>query len=618
MTLRRIDVALCLVFVVVGTFYIWTAASTFPLLLHGARANPYNQLADAFLHFRLSLGRAPSGLLRLSEPYNPAQNALLQTDAYGSIHDYALYHGQLFLTWGPVPAVLLAPLRLLGFEPSESLLVALLAVAGFGFALAVLRVILTHIDRPALWMCVLAALTLGLASTVPFLLRRPMVYEEEISSGFCFAMAGTWLAISTLARRTASLARLVAISLCFGLATGSRVDLAITAIVMLPVYFSLRSSRPRGQVLAALLVPIGACLVLLMAYNTARFGSPLEIGGKYQLAGFDPQIARYGDFGYMPPDIWFYLVSPPRLTILFPFLSLAPPPVSYPLALPAHYEPSPEATGGLLPMAPILLFLVALPWLLHRRRTLAGPLTVPLLLLTGAALTILGFVSYEFFSTTERYEVDFTIPLLLVALTIWLVLSTQVGLRGRRFVRMAGALLAVWSCVTGLAVSFVGYDDLLATNHPGLWGELESIGSPLSRVAARLVGHPVLASVITPHLMQTNVNYATIGAGATSFWLNSEEQARITVVSPHQGQAALVADVGTDPELPAGGSYGLEIRGPGNARYRQRFSGDGVFRVSVPLAAGLDHLVLKPFAPRASRTPYPLLLVEHLTLSSAS
>ena len=139
MTLRRIDVALCLVFVVVGTFYIWIAASTFPLLLHGARANPYNQLAYAFLHFRLSLGRAPSGLLRLSEPYNPAQNALLQTDAYGSIHDYALYHGQLFLTWGPVPAVLLAPLRLLGFEPSESLLVALLAVAGFGFALAVLR-----------------------------------------------------------------------------------------------------------------------------------------------------------------------------------------------------------------------------------------------------------------------------------------------------------------------------------------------------------------------------------------------------------------------------------------------------------------------------------------------
>ena len=54
----------------------------------------------------------------------------------------------------------------------------------------------------------------------------------------------------------------------------------------------------------------------------------------------------------------------------------------------------------------------------------------------------LGFVSYEFFSTTERYEVDFTIPLLLVALTIWLVLSTQVGLRGRRFVRMAGALQA--------------------------------------------------------------------------------------------------------------------------------------------------------------------------------
>jgi hypothetical protein len=624
LALPRVNVALLFVFVLMALFYIWTAGSTFPLAVHGATTNPYNELANAFLHFRLSVAPAPSAFLNLPEPYNPAQNAALQFPPSGSIHDYALHNGQLFLTWGPAPGLLLVPFNLLGFEPSESLVTAFFAVTGFGFALATLRVVLRQIGEPALWMSVLAALTLGLASAVPFLLRRPAVYEEEISSGFCFAMAAVWLAISTLSRRRASLGRLTVMSLCFGLALSSRIDLALMAVLIVPVYVALRSTHGSRWLLLALLAPVGTCLLLFMAYNYARYGSPFEIGGKYQLAGFDPQFAHYGELGYLAPDTWFYLLSPPRPTVLFPFLSLAPPPLSYPLALPAHYEPAPEPTGGLLPMAPILLFLAALPWLWRRRPALIGSLAVPLILWVGAALAILGFVSYEFFSTTERYEVDFSTPLLIGALASWLALARHSGGRKRGLIGTAGALLAIWSCMTGVAVSFLGYYDLLAVNHPQTWAKLESAGSPISTTIARIVGHPVLANVVTPNLVQANINYTTLGTGTPSFSLTAGEQAAITIVSPAASNTALVAEMGPGAALASGASYGVSISGPSKTSYHRVLPAlGGAVSLPVRLSSGINHLVLRPYAPTltsapSAAVPQPLLLVRHLSLQGKS
>src|ERR1700722_19217487 len=112
----RVGVALGVVLLLSGAFYVWTAASTLPLSLHGGHADAYNQLANAFLHLHLSVGRAPAGLLALAEPYNPAKNIIYQRLTgvlHLGIHDFALYHGRLYLAWGPAPVVvLLVPLHL--------------------------------------------------------------------------------------------------------------------------------------------------------------------------------------------------------------------------------------------------------------------------------------------------------------------------------------------------------------------------------------------------------------------------------------------------------------------------------------------------------------------------
>ena len=230
-------------------------------------------------------------------------------------------------------------------------------------------------------MGVLAAAVLVCATTIPFLLRRPAVWEEAIVAGFCFAMAGVYLAVQAIARRRASIGRLALMSLCFGLAAGSRPPLIAIGVLIVPVYLALRNTDPRRPLLAALVVPVAACVLLLLAYNFARFGSPLEVGQSYQLseetqlagahAGIPHQQFLSGPVGrdlqfdklsYLPPNLWYYGISPPRPTILFPFLALAPPPLTYPLGYPAGYAP-PEVTGGVLVMTPILLFAFALPWL---------------------------------------------------------------------------------------------------------------------------------------------------------------------------------------------------------------------------------------------------------------
>jgi len=619
-----------MVFLTAAMFYLWTADTTYPLALHGGlhliegETDRYNQLANSFLHFRLSVGPAPRGLLSQTDPYDPSQNGALLS----GINDDLLYGGRLYLLWGPAPVVvLLVPMHLLGFIPTPSLTDSIFAITGLGFALATLRVLLKQVADAALWMCVLAGVTLALASIVPFIERSTAVNQEAILGGFCFTMAGVWLAISALASRRASLWRLVLMSLCFGLAAGSRPTLGLTALVLVPVYMSLRSTRPHRGLLLALSAPVGMCFLLLLAYNQARFGNPLEFGEQYQLAGYNPKLAHFGDRSYVPPGAWFYLVSPPRPTILFPFLQLGPPPMSYPAALPTKYLP-PERTAGLLPMAPIVIFLVALPRIWRRRPGLLGPLALPLLILAGAGMGALVFLSYQIPATTQRYEVDFATLFLLGALAAWIALSTEARGARRWLLRIGGGLLAAWSCLTGLATSFSGPANLLATEHPGTWNTLQKISSPLSTAIAAATGGPVLADVSAANVLESSpVTYDRLTAEKTGFWLHTSEQANLTIVSPDTRTVALTSSM-----FPAvlfsraiqdgPGATAIRLRGPGAEShiYSVPLHG-GVTRIPVRLRPGLNHLVLNPIT-NTSQTnaavpvSQQLLVIKELSLAN--
>ncbi len=615
---HRITIAFGVLLIVGAAFYLWTGATTSPLSLHESPADYYTELASAFLHLHLSVGAAPAGLAHLADPYDPAQNGAYQ----GVYHDLALYHGRLYLTWGPAPVVVLfVPLHLIGLAPTPSLAVALFGIVGLGFALAALRVLVDEIKGVPPWMAILAGVTLVCSTTIPFLLRRPAVYEEAIAGGFCFAMAGVFIAVRALTGRRSPLLVLAAMSACFGLAAGSRPTLVATGLLIIPVYRALRTARPRRQLLIAVAGPFVACGVLLLAYNAARFGNPLEVGQSYALASVDPQHITYGGPAFLAPNLWFYLIAPPRPTILFPFLLLTPPPLTYPLAFPAGYS-TPELTGGLFAMTPLLLFGFAVPWLRRRHPDRLGRLGDGLLALAGAGLFALLFVSYELFASTERYEADFAALFLLVALAAWFSLST--GARGRRrtAVRALGAVLAVWGCFTGLAISFTGYYNLLAGEHPGTWRTLEDLTSPVSTAIAMVARRPILAEVDAPGAAQVSpLRLTTIGAGVQSFSLPPGVPANLTVVSPDQREAAVVATMEIGGALRSGGTLSVRVTDASARPHFYQIVANGLVRIPIALNRGLNRLVITPIASAtnpvdpAAPASEQLLIVPSLTIA---
>jgi hypothetical protein len=610
-----VDLALLTVFLLISMLFIWRAADGVPLALHGGSASQYNALADALLHGRLWIAHFPASLLG-PEPLNPA----LRPPATSTYGDDALYHGFVFLTWGPAPVlVLLVPLHLLGYEPSGSVIIAPFVIGGLGFALAALRVALRQIAEVPLWMGVIAALTLSLASVTPELLRQAEVYQEAIAGGYCFAMAGIWLAVSAVAERRTSLIRLGLMSLCFGLATGSRPTLGLIALLLGPVFLALKETRSRRSLLIALATPIGACFLLLLVYNYARYGDPLEVGANYVLGG--PAHVYDGALGYVPIGMWSYLLTPPRISGVFPFISAVAPQLSYPLGVPAHYVPYSEKTSGLLPMTPIAGFLVALPLIWPKRRSMFGSLGPLLLAMASAGVSIVVFLSYELYGTAERYEADYMTLLVFVAVLTWIGLSVHSHGRCRRLIQAGGGLLAIWSCATGIAIGAHGLQ-----THSGTWRALSNLGSPLSSAIAMLAGHAILAEVYAPVIESETPESYGLGSDVSALSLAASETADLTIVSPGSRNVTLVLDVGAGPALAPDARLEALVRRPGLTDHVYRVPTGGEVRIVVHVATGLNRLSLSPLAvaqngsgpvPPSGSQSEPLMLVSDPHLASA-
>jgi hypothetical protein len=306
--------------------------------------------------------------------------------------------------------------------------------------------------------------------------------------------------------------------------------------------------------------------------------------------------------------------------ILFPFLVLTPEPSTYPLSYPRVW--SQEVTGGLLAMTPLLLFAFALPWLRRRRPQTVEPLGTAMLIAAGAAILVILFLSYEFFGSTERYEVDFAALLLFAALTAWFALSTYLPGWKRKAVRVLGALLALWGCLTGVAISFTGYENLLLREHPGTFKALQDATSPLSTAASILAGRPVLAAVEAPFVARISpIHLTSVGAGVESLWLPAGADARLAIVSPNRRRAAIVATMEPGAELRAGASLSLRVSDASRRPHEYQIGGAGVIRLPVELNRGLNRVRLTPVA-TATNPPNPavpaseqLLIVPSLTIA---
>jgi hypothetical protein len=574
------DVALVGVLVLVLAFYMWTAASTFAFSFPSSSQDIYNELTTAFLHGHTYLPiTVPAGLLHLADPYNPALNAAYN----GTYHDLVLYHGHFYSQWGPTPVLtLFAPFRITGRVMSESFAVALYAWVGLVCSVLLLRALLRHLVPSApQWVLLVSTVGLALTNTLPFLLRRPLQYEVAIACGFCFEMAGLWLMVTAVLSPALRRWRMIAGSLCLGLAMGGRPTLALGGAVAVAAVlwelkrrngtYRVRPNRETVKLLTYALGPFVLCGLLLAWYNHVRFGGFTNFGERYELAGIDQTKVQFYSLAYVPPGLFTYLLLPARIALTFPhaFLQTA---ANDPFTLPKGYAgASPqlgaEPTGGVFTTMPITLLLLAIPvmWLQRQsgeRRPLAAAAGLAIL-----GLSVVTIVSWALFGTTERYEVDFVSLLLLPAFLVWAMLLARARPKTavRRIWAAVGVILTLIGAAIGTAISFTGYYDYLRIEHPAVFNTLEDVTAPLATVATMIGGKPQIARIDDGPLPVTtatgNIGFSEDHASA---WLGSVPMS-LTVLSPDDRHTAMFATVNPGPGAPPLRSVAIRVSSQGRS-----------------------------------------------------
>jgi hypothetical protein len=470
-------------------FLAWTASDGKAFALGAPQDGYYNLLADALLHGQLHLRVEPDpALFELPDPYEPHGNVRVR------LHDASLYKGRYYLYFGVVPAVVLfAPWRLLGLgELPESLAAVVFGGAGFFlFARLARHLARRHFPGTPAWVEATGYLTLGLTSVLPFSLRGATVYEVAPSAGYAFLGAAAFL-FATAPRAASSndetagplsLTRLGLGSLCLGLAVGCRPNHVLLAPI-LPLL--ARPGGPakverRGRALLALALPLGLCLLLLGAYNKARFDSWLEFGTRHQLAGLRP--VSWFDPRAVAPIVWYQFLAPPQVGLDFPFFL---PMADYPGDKPDGFFDEPRVTGALA-HSPFLLVLFAAPWLLRRAEVpAAGALRWRVGVLVAAGLASPLLTALVFAAAAMRYQVDFVSLLALPALLLLLLAVRQAAGRRRRELAALGLAACAWSWLLALAFSLTGNYDSLRRLNPEGWRALERRAEPLRIALGRL------------------------------------------------------------------------------------------------------------------------------------
>jgi hypothetical protein len=436
--------------------YFWFAGSgswtTWP-----ERTNYYVLQARGFQKGELKIPVEPSEkLLALADPYDPSQRFGVAEPL-----DVSLYKGNFYLYWGPVPALLLVPIRTEVLRRLSDLHLVFGFSCGLFLVLACLVVVLwdRYFSSLPKWILILSVLVAGLAGPTLWTISSGYIYEAAIIGGQFFMAIGFLAALSALHGSIAPDAKLLLAGSFWALAIGTRLTLILPiGFMVLMVLWRLWKTGSAG--FAGLLRksiflggPMLLGLALLSWYNWARFGSFTETGITYQLAGTHIQKHMDGFFSpqFILQNIYNYLLAPIQFDHEFPFIygnyGRVEPVLPF-YDLPDFYNTNPVT--GLLFLAPFVFFS-----LFHlKRRQVASTdgheqphaeLSWILVTLSGAVLLAILFLLL-FFWASMRYMTDFFPMLVVLSILGYFQAYGWARQRGReRRMAWIGVIVAVYS-----------------------------------------------------------------------------------------------------------------------------------------------------------------------------
>ena len=342
-------------FITFGTFTEWRASTRY-----------YSLLADAFNKGQLHVDVEPgAALLAADDPYNNEGRPPFDDDVW----DLSLYKGKLYLYWGPVPALLMAPLqRALGTSLPD-LYPVFFFFCGLLVVNSMILLKIRSIFFPSLPLRNLIAslLVLCLILPIPWSLSIPDVYEAAIGAGQFFLMGGILFTLLAF-EKNIDTTPLALAGLFWACSVGSRAINVLSILFLTALTLEwICKTRSSGWIKSslALLTPLALGALLIAGYNHARFDSPLEFGLRYQITvqNMNRDMPLAFELDYLPHNVNAYILQPFQFVSGFPFIR----PVGYTAQLQNRgiVAPGLYAAGnvtGFVFFAPFLL-LACLPFL---------------------------------------------------------------------------------------------------------------------------------------------------------------------------------------------------------------------------------------------------------------
>ena len=396
----------CIIFI-----YIWIISigtwTNWPVT-----TNYYDLLANAFSHGQLHLETKPDpALLALDDLYNPDNR-----EGIPVLWDMAVYKGEYYLYWGPVPALLLAIVKPFYSNPvTDNVLTFIFMVGLLIFQiLLILELWKNYFSETPGWIVLLGISLIGLINPILYMLLEPRIYEAAVAAAQFFFIGGLlWL---FKAFRKPSLPKLALAGIFFTLTVGSRTTLLIPIAFLVCVTFiwAIKLYPARAVIfIAVLILPLALGAVSYGWYNYQRFDSFTEFGLGYQLSQTDMHETLNETFSlaYTPPNFFKLFLNPFESTKNFPYIKATPwkGPAWFKNYNPQIYDYFAEDITGILVSSPFLIFAVLA--VTCKQKNIHW-ITVSL---AGSSLLIF-FTLVLFFYLTMRYLLDLVPVLSLLAL----------------------------------------------------------------------------------------------------------------------------------------------------------------------------------------------------------
>lgn len=291
----------------------------------------YVQTFDAFQKGQFNIDfEPPAGLSSINNPYDFSERNAAGLEGE-FLWDRAYYNGKYYSYFGAAPIFTnYYPVYwVTGSIPTCDTVIAINgALASLFLALALLAVIRIYCPKAKLLLVITCLLTTSVLSYIPILMNYGYMYNVACVTAMMFLGISLWSGFTaTLSKGAAKYILYIISGLSLGLCAGSRPIIAVGAAIMLPRFISIlidRDQKISSRLIQALsfAVPVTALVCLILYYNYARFGSPMDFGAAYQLTVGDIHNMKLIPSAF-PLSFYYFFLIPPDQIDLFPYINLS-------------------------------------------------------------------------------------------------------------------------------------------------------------------------------------------------------------------------------------------------------------------------------------------------------